>query len=342
MRRVLAATASAAALLVLHPASLVTPAAAQVPTVTPTPTPTVTPAPVPAPVAAKIRIKPLDTHRDGDRRVVVSGRSWRVSGTVTPYVAGETVTVRLYRNGRRIHAKRERLLPTADGRAGTFRTLIRRGQPAGYAVKVTHEPTAGMARARSNTLRVLVVGGSIGSGQRGAAVRLLQRGLARLHYAVPRSGVYDDGTARAVMAWRKVSGRARTYTASRDVLLGVLAGRGGWKVRHPRDGRHVEADLSQQVLVLVDGDEVHRIYHTSSGAPATPTILGRFHVYRKDPGTNAKGMVHSSYFQGGYAIHGYVSVPPYNASHGCLRVPIPDSWSIYQWVRMGSVVWVER
>jgi hypothetical protein len=333
MRRLALPVALAAALLVVPAA-----ASAQLPTVTPTPTAT----PTPAPAAAKIRIKALDTHRDGARRVVVSGRTWRVSGTVTPYVAGESVTVRLYRDGKRIHTKRERLRPTANGTAGTFRTPIRRGQPAGYAVKVTHEPTAGMARARSNTLRVLVVGGSIGSGERGAAVRLLQRGLARLHYAVPRTGVYDDGTARAVMAWRKVTQRARTYTASRDVLLGVLAGRGGWKVRHPRDGRHVEADLSQQVLVLVDGDEVHRIYHTSSGAPATPTILGRFRVYRKDPGTNAKGMVHSSYFQGGYAIHGYASVPPYNASHGCLRVPVPNAWSIYEWVRMASVVWVER
>ena len=38
-----------------------------------------------------------------------------------------------------------------------------------------------------------------------------------------------------------------------------------------------------------------------------------------------KGMVHSNYFIGGYAIHGYVSVPAYPASHGCLRVPIPDA-----------------
>jgi hypothetical protein len=190
-------------------------------------------------------------------------------------------------------------------------------------------------------VRVRALDGNIGAGQGGGAVRLLQRGLAKLHYAVPRSGVYDAGTQRAVMAWRKVTHRARTFTASRDVLLGVLAGRGGWKVRHPRDGHHLEADLSLQAMALIDGDRVRRIYHISSGAPATPTILGRFRVYLKTPGTNAKGMVHSSYFQGGYAVHGYVSVPPYNASHGCLRVPIPDSWSIYNWLRSGTVVWVE-
>ncbi|HYF27954.1 MAG TPA: L,D-transpeptidase, partial [Baekduia sp.] len=86
------------------------------------------------------------------------------------------------------------------------------------------------------------------------------------------------------------------------------------------------------------GGKVERIYPTSTGAPATPTILGSFRVYRKDPGTNALGMVKSSYFIRGYAIHGYRSVPRYNASHGCLRVPIPDAGTIYGWVRLGTRV----
>ena len=49
-------------------------------------------------------------------------------------------------------------------------------------------------------------------------------------------------------------------------------------------------------------------------------------------------MVHSSYFIRGYAIHGYASVPPYPASHGCLRVPVPDAASIFAWVRHGTIV----
>ena len=36
-------------------------------------------------------------------------------------------------------------------------------------------------------------------------------------------------------------------------------------------------------------------------------------------------MVDSNYFIRGYAIHGYAEVPTYAASHGCLRVPIPDA-----------------
>ena len=43
-------------------------------------------------------------------------------------------------------------------------------------------------------------------------------------------------------------------------------------------------------------------------------------------------MVDSSYFISGYAIHGYAEVPIYAASHGCLRVPIPDAESIYGWI----------
>ena len=86
---------------------------------------------------------------------------------------------------------------------------------------------------------------------------------------------------------------------------------------------------------------MQRIYPLSSGKPSTPTVRGRFRVYRKQPGTNSHGMVDSSYFFRGYAIHGYASVPNFPASHGCLRVPIRYARSIYDWVRIGDVVWVE-
>jgi hypothetical protein len=292
-------------------------------------------------VQGNARLIALDTFHDGRRPVAIAGRSWRVAGEVRPYVEGQSITVRVYRDGRRVLQHSERLVRSADGRTGTFHTTIPRGRPGSYVVRATHRRSAGLERLRAPALRVLVVSGDIAPGARGVAVRLLQRGLRRLHYAASGSGGLDAATQRAVLAWRKVTGRPRTFAASRGVLLGVLAGQGEWKVRHPNDGRHAEADLSRQVLALVDGARVHRIYPISSGKPSTPTVLGRFRVYRKDPGTNAHGMVHSSYFIGGYAIHGYADVPVYNASHGCLRVPIPDSWAIYSWLRIGDVVWVE-
>jgi lipoprotein-anchoring transpeptidase ErfK/SrfK len=110
-------------------------------------------------------------------------------------------------------------------------------------------------------------------------------------------------------------------------------------VRYPRDGRHVEGDLTRQVLAEIEpGGRVHALYTMSSGKPSTPTVIGRFRVYSKTPGTNTEGMVDSNYFIRGYAIHGYPEVPTYAASHGCLRVPIPNAASIFAWVREGTPV----
>ncbi len=141
-----------------------------------------------------------------------------------------------------------------------------------------------------------------------------------------------------MLAFRKVVGMRRTPIASAEVFRRLGRGQGRFRVRFPGHGKHVEADLSRQVLALVRGGRVERLYPTSTGAPATPTIVGSFRVYRKDLGTNAKGMVHSSYFIRGYAIHGYASVPIYPASHGCLRVPIPEAMSIFSWLSYGDRV----
>jgi lipoprotein-anchoring transpeptidase ErfK/SrfK len=116
-------------------------------------------------------------------------------------------------------------------------------------------------------------------------------------------------------------------------------GRGEFRVRFPHHGRHVEADLAHQVLAeILPGGRVERIYTMSSGKPSTPTVVGNFHVYSKTPGTNHKGMVDYNYFVGGYAIHGYAQVPTYPASHGCLRIPIPDAAPVFGWMHVGTPV----
>ena len=273
--------------------------------------------------------------RDAGRHVALTGTSWRVRGELRPFVAGQTVVVRFFRNGRKLHEQTEQLRSIRGGAAGEFLTGFRSRSAGRVVVSAVHLATPELDTVRSEKVRVNVMRPVLG----GAITRLLQKHLSKLRYAVSRSGVYDDATARAVMAYRKVNGMPRSYSASESVVRRVLAGKGAFKPKYPGDGRHVEADISRQVLALVNRrGRVHRVYHTSTGAPATPTVIGRFRVYRKSIGTNAVGMVHSSYFIRGYAIHGYPSVPAYNASHGCLRVPIPNAWSIYEWVRMGTVV----
>ena len=85
-----------------------------------------------------------------------------------------------------------------------------------------------------------------------------------------------------------------------------------------------------------------RVYHASSGKPSTPTVFGTYRFYRKSPGTNSEGMVNSNYFVRGYAIHGYHSVPPFAASHGCIRIPIPNSRQVYDWIPLGMRIFAYR
>jgi lipoprotein-anchoring transpeptidase ErfK/SrfK len=93
------------------------------------------------------------------------------------------------------------------------------------------------------------------------------------------------------------------------------------------------------LLALVDGSHVYRIYPISSGKPSTPTILGDFHVYSKVAGYLPDGMYFSNFFFTGYAIHGYNPAPDYPASHGCMRLPIVDAISVYDWLQIGD--WVD-
>ena len=110
-------------------------------------------------------------------------------------------------------------------------------------------------------------------------------------------------------------------------------------MRRPALGDHVEAPLSRQVIVFANGKKPYAIFPTSSGAPVTPTILGTYSFYWKDPGYNQKGMYMSSYFIRGYAIHGYKSVPNYPASHGCLRTFIADQPRIYNMTGLGQYIY---
>ena len=46
------------------------------------------------------------------------------------------------------------------------------------------------------------------------------------------------------------------------------------------------------------------------------------------------------YFTGGYAVHGNPIVPPYPASHGCVRVPMWIAPYLFQTNRYGETVYV--
>ncbi len=261
-----------------------------------------------------------------------------VRGIVTPYVAGQTVEVSFYRDGRKLAVEDASVRPLGNGE-GQLHLDFSSHYGGLVQVRATHSATAQQQAFSGLAPAVRFVNPNVGPGERGQSVRLLQSELDALHYAVPLTGVFDEGTGQALVAYRKVTGLERVPYAGRRVFELLARRAGSFRVRYPRDGRHVEANLTKQVLAEIEpGGRVRRIYTTSSGKPSTPTVIGRFQVYEKTPGENSEGMVDSNYFISGYAIHGYAEVPTYAASHGCLRVPIPDAPAIFAWVRDGTPV----
>lgn len=289
-----------------------------------------------APVAAQVQLAIEGAHEEpafaftSDRVVL--------HGVVAPYVAGQSVLVSVRDGAGKPTRRQVRITPAAGG-AGGFRLRLPTAHPGTLRVRVSHAATTAMAAFLATSNPVKLVSPSMGEGARGPGVWFLQRRLSHLRYAVPMSGIYEAGTANAVIAYRKVLGLARTSTTGAGLISDLQRSMGTFKVRFPRDGKHVEANLAKQVLAEIEPHgRVYKIYTTSSGKPSTPTVLGRYQVYLKTPGVNSEGMVDSNYFIRGYAIHGYPEVPTWAASHGCLRVPIEDAPAIFGWVQVGTIV----
>jgi L,D-transpeptidase catalytic domain/Putative peptidoglycan binding domain len=293
--------------------------------------------PPPDPVGGKATIAVHGGMATKKARYFAPAQQVIVRGVVKPRVPNQVVTLYAIR-GKRATKKVRRHV---DAR-GKYQFRFRAGNSGRVRLVVKHKRSAVQEAFRTRSEAIDVVDWQAGAGTRGVKVLLLQRGLLSLGFATPVTGYFDGLTANAVNVFRKTNGMGRDGYATTSVYAMVLRGQGAFKLRYPKSGnhgKHVEFDWSRQVLVLADHGKPYRVYHVSSGKPSTPTVFGSFRFYRKEPGTNSHGMVYSSYFIGGYAIHGYASVPNYAASHGCLRVPIPNAVSIYNWIDLGDPIY---
>jgi hypothetical protein len=276
-----------------------------------------------APVSVLVRPRVIASLR-GPRRI---GARLYLVGRMQPRVAG-TVTL----------TEGDRVQRVAVGPSGRFVAQLTTTRLFRYRATVRLRPAAGyVAWHRRYAVRVKLRQLAVGS--RNAAVKWLEYSLSRLdHYALPGvDNVYDEGTADAVLAFQKVHGLPRTGSVD-SRFWGVLR-TSGPPLARLRSGDHIEIDKTRQVLFEIRNGEVISVSHVSTGATGN-TPVGHWHVYAKGPGFNAKGMYDSLFFIGEFAIHGYISVPSYPASHGCVRTPFWFARGFYSRWGIGTSVYV--
>jgi hypothetical protein len=255
-----------------------------------------------------------------------------VSGKVSPPRAGARVVVTLSHGGQTV-ATRHPVIQDD----GTYATTLPIDDPGAYRAHASFQAVDLLqGKALDGPERTPLP--SLHAGSTGGPVKLLEQRLVELHYrlvGVNRS--YDLRTGDAVLAFRKVQGMSRVSTVDPSVWRALADP----KLPRPRvDARrfHIEVDQTHQVLYTVDRGEITNILHISTGKPSTPTHDGSFLVYRKFGGLTSGGLYYPSYFDGLRALHGYVEVPTYPASHGCVRIPYWNAQWVYRHAPIGTRV----
>jgi hypothetical protein len=270
--------------------------------------------------------------------VTIPGRGVRFNGVVRPLVPHQWVTVKVFLGRKLIKHWRLRIKPVKGRSYGQFSESVKSPGTGRLTITVGHDRTRQQLGFRA-TRTYTALDTHVGPGSRGQFVQLVQQRLAALHFYIPQTGVYDNGTELAIDAYHRLLTWGTYKTLDGRTISYLLNGWGEFKVRFPNHGRHAEGILRQQVLALIDGSKVDLIFPISSGKPSTPTILGDFRVYSRVPGYLPDGMYYSDFFIRGYAIHGYDPAPDYAASHGCMRLPISDAIAAFNWLALGD--WVD-
>jgi L,D-transpeptidase catalytic domain/Putative peptidoglycan binding domain len=259
-----------------------------------------------------VRIRPrLDAQLLGSR---VVGTPLRLVANLSPAKAG-FVRVQVIRGGQVGFDRRY---------AGRAEVSLGTRETGALRVRVTSVPKPGydpLFRELRTTLRPP----TLALGTTSPAVAELARRLSALHYAVPSlSSTFGDDFVQSVYAFQKVQGLERTGAVNAAFWTHLENPR----VPQPRfrePASHLEIDKTHQVLYVVRGGKIALISPVSTaGIAGYYTPEGRFAIYRKVVGYDPSPLgvlLNPMYFYGGYAIHGNPSVPPYPASHGCIRVP---------------------
>lgn len=177
----------------------------------------------------------------------------------------------------------------------------------------------------------------------------VQTRLVRLRY-LPRkavTGSFDSRTAQAVMAFQSWQGIARDGVVGKQTARALVTAQPP-RPAHEGEGRWLEVHRDKATVLVVQDGRTLRAVHASTGQtgddPPYATPAGDFAIYAKQLKSWSVPyevwMPYAMYFNGGIALHGSDAVPPYPASHGCVRLPQVEAPIVYGLVSNGTPVYV--
>ena len=206
----------------------------------------------------------------------------------------------------------------------------------------------------STTVPVEPAATTLRRGDKGPAVAALQRRLHALGYWLgARNDTFGPLTEQAVTAFQKVEGLGPDGVAGPATLAAL---EGATRPTTSAEGNLIEVDKGRQVLFVVRGGSVAWTLNVSTGTERPYRVNGRTELADTPAGHwtvdwvvdgvdvgELGALYRPRYFhQDGIAVHGYHSVPPYPASHGCVRVT--EAAMDWLWAErlmpLGSAVWV--
>lgn len=248
-----------------------------------------------------------------------------VSITVTPASYSGKITVAT-RDGS--------VLGSASASGGTARLTLDSPTLGRVPLTFSAAATSGFDGATRKSTMVSK-GVSLTRGTRHPVVAQLLRLLGKQHYVLPQiTSWYGKAVSDVVLAFQKVHDLPRTAEMDAKTWR-AFAEAEPVTPRRRGSGTHIEVDKTRQILMLVRDGTVRGTLHVSTGATGN-TPEGHFRVYAKGVGSLFRFMP----FTGNFGIHGYVPVPPYPASHGCVREPMWAANWTYQRTRIGTPVFI--
>jgi lipoprotein-anchoring transpeptidase ErfK/SrfK len=173
----------------------------------------------------------------------------------------------------------------------------------------------------------------------------VQKRLAVLRYlpSDAATGAWDYRTKQAVLAFQSWHGLARDGVVGPQTIA-ALETAARPEPRSTGGGRRIEVHREKGVVLLIDGRDVLRTVHASTGGPGYETPTGSYSVFRKEMNSWSVPyqvwLPYASYFNGGIAFHASDAVPASPVSHGCVRLPPPEAPFVYAFASVGTSVLV--